>query len=134
MKEVRQVKIIIKRNDKYLLLKKVTATFKEHIGCWEVPGGKLEQNEDAREGAFREVLEETRTRCTIIKELEPLTHHKEDTTIHTRVFLGTLKSGAINISREHSAFCWKTIQETANMDNIIYKDNLLKYLREAERF
>src|SRR3989338_8005131 len=111
MKEIHQVKIIIKRNDKYLLMKKVTATFKEHIGCWEVPGGKLESGEDAREGAFREVLEETKTRCTIIKELSPLTHEKEDIKIHTRVFLGTIKSGAITLSKEHSSYCWKTRKE-----------------------
>lgn len=128
---IEQVKVIIKNGDKYLLLKKVSAMFKEHIGGWEVSGGKLEQGEDAIVGGLREVKEETGQDCTIIKELSSLTHEKEENIIHTRVFLAILPSKSVTLSKEHSEYCWKSRDEIERMENVIYKESLLKYLEEA---
>ena len=69
----------------------------------------------------------------VVKGVQRYLNEKEDMKIHTRVFLGTIKSGAITLSKEHSAFCWKTIQEIEKMENVIYKESLLQYLKEAER-
>ena len=133
MKEVHQVKIIIKRNDKYLLLKKVTATFKEHIGCWEVPGGKLEPEETPQQGAIREIKEETTLPIKIISEFPPFIYTKDGTTVHTTIYLATTPTKKINLSKEHSDAVWTTIENVDKLSNVLFKEELKKYLREAER-
>ena len=60
-----QVKVLVRYNGKYLLLKKVKDIHPDHIGCFEVPGGKVKPKEDSIFAALREVKEETGLNCKI---------------------------------------------------------------------
>ena len=97
-----------------------------------MPGGKLEYGEHVLLGGKREVKEETAQECTILKELLPVIHTEEGILIQTRVFLATIPITKITLSKEHSEYCWKTMSEIEKMENVIYKELLLKYLEEVQ--
>ena len=69
MKEIYQTKVLVRNKGKYLLLKKLRDIHPEHIGGFEVPGGKINTNEDSKKASLREVKEETGLNCEIITEL-----------------------------------------------------------------
>lgn len=147
MTQITQTKVIVRHNGKYLLLKKVKDIHLDHIGGWEVPGGKLKSNELPINGAIREVKEETGLNCEIIKELKKLELEKDGVKTITYVYLANLKDNKNNnfknnvnnntnsnvkLSDEHSDFVWITYDDVDKLENVIYKDHLKRYLLECE--
>ncbi len=57
---------VVRHLDSFLLVKRANAPSR---GMWAIPGGKIKFGETLREGAQREVLEETKIK---IRALEPL--------------------------------------------------------------
>lgn len=64
---------VVQRNDEYLFIKR--------HGLWDIPKGKLEENESIPEGAVREIEEE----CGISN---PVINRSLTTTYHTYVYKG----------------------------------------------
>lgn len=131
MSVINQVKILLRHNKQYLLLQKQKDVHADHVGGWEVPGGKVKVGEDAIHAVHRELTEETGLSCTIIHELTPLTLKKDSIKTVTRVFLGEASSAKVILSSEHTAFKWVLLEEVDRMDNVIYKELLKRYLKEA---
>ncbi|MEK6857205.1 MAG: NUDIX hydrolase [Nanoarchaeota archaeon] len=133
MKTIKQVKVLIRNKGKYLLLKKTRDIHPDHIGGWETPGGKIEVGENAEKAVLREVKEETKLNCKIIKELKHLKLEKDGVKTSTRVYLAEAKNRKVKLSDEHSDFRWVSYDEIDKLDNAIYKDLLKKYVREVEK-
>lgn len=55
---IRAAILIIEHDGEFLLTKR-SDTLRSYPGHWVFPGGKIDENETAREGLIREVLEET---------------------------------------------------------------------------
>ena len=74
------VGLLIEKGGRLLLVRRARDPFK---GCWDIPGGFLEEDEDARSGARREAHEETGLRVGI-DELIGVYHDKngEDYTLN----------------------------------------------------
>ena len=134
MPSINQVKILLRHNKKYLLLQKRKDVHADHVGGYEVPGGKVKPLEDHIQAVHRELKEETGLSCTILAELTPLVLEKDSIKTITKVFLGNSNSTKIILSSEHIAFKWVLPEEVDRMENVIYKDLLKKYLVEAESF
>lgn len=133
MGEIHQVKVFLRHGKKYLLLQKAKDLHREHIGLWEVPGGKIQYNETAEQAVVREVKEETGLNGLILKELSPLVLEKEGIRTYTRVYVVTTSSLKITMSNEHSAYQWVTVKQAEARDNVLYRELFLKYLSEAEQ-
>lgn len=121
----KQVKVIIEKNGKYLLVRRVDEEKKEHWGNWECPGGKLEENETFEDAAIRESKEETNLKIEIVKRVKELGKNGE---IDAVVFLGKPKSNKVKISKEHSEFNWFTYDELKKLESITYKDFFLQLI------
>ncbi len=127
------VKGIIKFNNKYLLLKKVKDEITpKNKGKWEAPGGRIEENETPEQAIVREIKEETKLNCEIIKELPLLNIKKENFESKCHVFLINVKTDKVILSKEHSEFVWATIEEIKKMELVLFADLLLKYLNQVE--
>ncbi len=107
------VKALIKKDNKFLILKNIDNN------QWETPGGRLEDNEDLIEGLNREVKEETGLE---IKVLFPFHTHSanldKDNPIIGITYLCEYVSGEIALDKnEHSAYKWLTLEEIKKLKN-----------------
>ncbi|MEK6937789.1 MAG: NUDIX hydrolase [Nanoarchaeota archaeon] len=133
MKEIYQAKILIRYRGKYLLLKKVRDIHPEHIGGWEVPGGKIKPNEDPVTTSLREIKEETDLVCKIITELKSLKLEKNGIKTLTHVYLAEASTDDVKLSDEHSEHVWISYSKIDTLDNVIYRDLFKQYVQEAEK-
>ncbi len=133
MRKIVQAKVLVRHKGKYLLLKKARDAISEHIGGWEVPGGKVKQGETPRKAAEREVFEETGLKCTIIAELKLLKMEKENLKITTHVYLAETENKNVALSSEHFAYRWVSYGEIDSLKKVIYKELLKRYVREADK-
>lgn len=134
MKEIYLTKGLVRYNGKYLLLKKQKDMIEENIGKWEVPGGRIEKDENPKDTLLREILEETGLRCRIIKELPLLEMTSGEYHSRCHVFLAESDSEKVILSEEHSDFVWKLPEEVKDMPLVLFADLLLEYLDHAEKY
>lgn len=125
-------KAVIISRGKVLLLKQPN-------GKWDLPGGKLDENENIVEGLIREVKEETGLKVWPMKYLISKTRrvkNNQDLLIVTFLCstLKTPKKKHIQLSSEHKKFTFVNLEKahTLNMGNR-HKDAILaaeKYVAE----
>lgn len=84
-------------------------------GCWEFPGGKVEEGESPETCLVREVLEELSITIRITGALPPVTHAYPSKTIQLLPFLATWNSGTIHLS-EHAQLRWLAQEELLTVD------------------
>jgi len=101
-------KAIVMRDDIYLIVLRSPKAefFPEH---WDFPGGRLEPNEDPKEGIAREILEESGLRATIgdvvgVYEMDLI----PEVTHRYTVYATSNIEGDVQLSDEHTAFQWAT--------------------------
>lgn len=106
-------KALIKKGDKYLIgLRSPNAAY--YPVHWDLPGGKLEPNEDPFLGIIREVKEETNLDIKPIKvlgiyefDLDQLGENSHRFTIYSTEIV----SGEVKLSPEHLEQKWATKEE-----------------------
>ncbi len=121
----KQVKVIIEKDGKYLLIRRDDDEKKGHRGNWECPGGKLEKEESFEEAAIREVKEETNLNIILKKVVKKIEKENE---VRAVVFLAKPKNANLKISKEHNDFGWFTYEELKNLEPITYKDFFLELM------
>ena len=85
-------KVIIFYKNKILMLHKRDST------GWELPGGHLNLGENFKQGALREVFEETNIK---LKKLKPILQQPKFT-----LFVSRVKGANVELSSEHREFRW----------------------------
>lgn len=115
MKEIQ--KAVIKKGDKFLitLISPQAAYFPKH---WDLPGGKLEPNEDRLAGITREVKEETDLDIVPLKVIGVYEFDLDDQGQNTHRFTlysTEVKSDKIKLSPEHTDYRWATKEEVLQL-------------------
>jgi 8-oxo-dGTP diphosphatase len=117
------VKAFIIKENKILIIKRSDKDT-EKPNTWEVPGGRLEENEDPILGLIRETKEET---GLDIKVLEPITvrHFTRDDGIEITMteYLCEPLTNDIKLSDEHSDYEWISIEKC--------KEKLIKHFHAS---
>ena len=105
------VKALIRKEDKFLLLKKAKGDSSPSAG-WETPGGHLEEGEELLAGLAREIQEET---GLDVKVLFPFNVYWVQTESKESLiginYLAEWQSGEPVISDEHNQCQWASIAE-----------------------
>tara|TARA_Y100000593_G_C4161970_1_gene262487 strand:- start:16 stop:411 length:396 start_codon:yes stop_codon:yes gene_type:complete len=93
------VAVIIREDDSILLLKRPNWV-DWSPGLWAFPGGKVEDDEGAKEAAVRETKEETQLEILNL-QVVPIYTDKPVATYYTRDY-----TGAVKIDWEHDDWAW----------------------------
>ena len=126
-----QTKAFVRNNGKYLLLRKVRDVHKDHVGQWEVPGGKCKDGESPEVTVLREIGEETGLTGVIVGELEPLELKKDGIVTKTHIYVVETSQTHVVVSAEHDTYLWVTVAEAEKLDNLVYRDLFVEKLYAA---
>jgi len=97
-------------------------------GVWEIPGGRLDPGEDPFEGLKRETKEETGLEIEVKNPLR--IHHftRDDGQIITMiVFVCRPLNDGIELSEEHTAYEWATLDGAYDKIVDSFKDEITEY-------
>lgn len=108
---VEVVKVLIENQEgKFLAVREAES------GQWELPGGKIEEDEDRFSAARREVKEETGFKTENFEELMRLDVHRDSTVkcwmFHTRKFSGELSTNDAEVDDAR----WVSSEEFHELD------------------
>ncbi|MDD5146223.1 MAG: NUDIX domain-containing protein [Candidatus Pacebacteria bacterium] len=122
------IHVLIRKRDKYLILKK-SGSDKDEPGHWDLPGGGIEFNEQPLGAALRETMEEAgiKIRLTNVLMLWAMPH-KTQWSIEI-VAQGIYLSGKIKLSPEHSTYKWVNKKELLKVKpGTVHLKKLIKFL------
>lgn len=115
--------VIINSDGHVLLTQRFDPKNKNTHMRWQVPGGKIEENETPRQACIREAKEETGLTVEIISE-SPIQLDQEypDVCFHLNIFLAQVISGTINtdLDEETNDAKWyepENIKKLKTLDN-----------------
>ena len=74
-------------------------------GCWEFPGGKIEQGESARDALEREIAEELECVVEVGREVTTTTHEYDFGVVTLTTFYCRLTDGTPQLT-EHASIKW----------------------------
>ena len=99
-------KAFIIKNKKVLLVKR-SEIDTQSPSIWEIPGGRINKNENVDEGLIREVYEETNLKITPLLPFS-LRHfvRTDGEKIILINYICKYKSGKVKLSSEHTKFKW----------------------------
>ncbi len=109
--------VIVKKHNKFLLIKRGTPPLK---GCWASPGGHLDNGETPYQAAVREMKEEIGDIKVEKKPFYVFTHdvrvgHKHK----AHVFSGSV-AGKVQAGTDAAEFGWFTLDELKKLDIVDY--------------
>ena len=108
-------KAFILKDNKILIIKRSEVDM--FLGMWDVPGGKIEENEILLEGLTREIKEEvglTLEQISLVLTTSKFIGSKGDYPIIFRNIYLCSASGEIKLSSEHSEYKWVELDELCN--------------------
>ncbi len=123
------VKLLIERGDKYLFIRR-SQSFKPGPQKWDIPGGRIEDDETLHEALVREVKEEV---SLDVSEGERLLHAQDifatEKNLHVvRLTYVGAAEGDVSLSDEHDAFQWMTLPEILDQE---YVDTYLRRILDS---
>jgi 8-oxo-dGTP diphosphatase len=111
--------------DRYLFVRRQKAMANEVEPHWDIPGGRIEPDEDLDAALIREIAEETGLHCSGEKVLLSAQDiFVPSKNLHVvRLTYRAKATGTIRISHEHSEAIWMTLSQAkkSNIDPYIRK-------------
>ena len=110
------VRVILTDQDGKILILKRSTDSKTNPGKWELPGGKVNQDESFDHALIREVYEETNLKIA----LEHVVGASEQNlhiirAVHI-IMSGKIIEGELNLSSEHEGYAWITIETLSDYE------------------
>ena len=98
---------VLRRDGRYMLARRVRGA---EAGCWEFPGGKIEDGETAEEACVREVREELGVTVADLKPFVSLEYEYPSFHMDLQTFTCRIVEGTPAIT-EHAELRWLTGEE-----------------------
>lgn len=126
------VKALIKKSGKYLLLQRASSNLGEISLKWDIPGGRINPNEPFEEALKREIKEESNLIFLKIDKILAVQDIFWGENKHTiRITFLANCEGKVKInSKEHTKFCWLTLNEMNKLKYDIYLSKVIKNLQK----
>ena len=120
------VRLILFDQHGHILVLKRSASSKTNPSKWELPGGKIDAGEAFDEALNREIQEETGFTVAIHTAAGTSMQETDEFRVVNLIMIGTILSGGLSISKEHSEFRWAGVPEIAALDKA---DWFIEYFR-----
>jgi len=121
--------------EKFLLLKSKNQKeyYRKLFGSWEIPGGKLEDNEGMKQGLLREISEELGgVDFEIVCPINVRKAVFEWGPLLLIDYLAKYRGGTINLNEEHDEIRWQTADEIEKSDEYgVWLKGLVKKAKEV---
>lgn len=123
--------VIFNKDNQVLLLKRAdTDVYKP--GTWDLPGGKLEKDEDLEDSIKREVKEEANIEIDVI---EPFAAYKflktsSNVIVVSIKYVARYKSGEVKLSDEHKHWEWFDVGHLPSDA----EPNIITWIKKAYQF
>jgi 8-oxo-dGTP diphosphatase len=122
------VRVLLTDQDGKILILKRSTDSKTNPGRWELPGGKVNQDESFDHALIREVYEETNLKIA----LEHVVGASEQNlhiirAVHI-IMSGKIIEGELNLSSEHEGYAWVLMETLSNYE---LADWLQDYLNQS---
>ncbi len=110
------VRVLLTDQDGKILILKRSTESKTNPGKWELPGGKVDQNESFDHALIREVYEETKLKIA----LEHVVGASEQNlhiirAVHI-IMSGKIIEGELTLSSEHEGYAWVLMETLPDYD------------------
>jgi 8-oxo-dGTP diphosphatase len=125
-------KAVIANDQKQVLLVRRHPASRTRPGEWDLPGGKIDNDEDISAGAVREIAEETGIAPTLA-QLQPVWTRStvQDKEIICRVYyLAHAPQQLIRLSGEHTNYTWLPLDEAIRQHIHPPHQELLKLIQD----
>lgn len=127
------VKAVIRDNDDRVLLLKRADASQNHPSLWDFPGGKVESFEGLDQSLLREVYEETALHVEIVSVLAATESRTPKNCIAYIFFNCHAPTNLVQISYEHSDYCWYSPGDLPAKDICPQFENVLLELNQAAK-
>lgn len=118
----------ILRDHRFLLLKRTTPPL-----IWGLPGGRLEPDENPNTGILREIEEETNLTVDLVGPVDIWYGDFGRGLFVSIDYLVLYRSGSVQLSAEHSAYCWASIEELRRNEPPLEKEKPFFNLSDFEK-
>ncbi len=110
---INAAKAVILNEDKILLIKRSEDS---HFfpGLWDLPGGKLNLNEEPMEAVVRETKEESSLQVVPEKIVAEYDHTENNRSVHFWVISIQKYSGNVTLSKDHTKYKWVPISRLSD--------------------
>jgi 8-oxo-dGTP diphosphatase len=138
MSEIEVSKVLIQNSDGKFLAAQKSENYDWKAGKWELPGGKIEEDENRFEAGKRELEAETDLEAQDLRDLvrvEVEEFSEDKPVVNCWILYTESFSGKIKLSNEHQDYKWVSAEEFMEMDwhrdagyEIPIMKNIEKYL------
>ncbi|MCD4694242.1 NUDIX domain-containing protein [bacterium] len=108
-------KAVIKKNNKYLVLKRAPHS-KSFPGTWDFVGGKHDPEETPEASVVRETEEETSYKISPGEKIKKEEYHDEEYNLLFYYFIPEKIIGELKLSSDHTEFTWVSKEELEKLD------------------
>ncbi len=131
------VKAFIVNDGKVLIIKRALDDIQKP-GIWEIPGGRIDENEEMEKGLVREVYEEVGLRIDISREISIREFTRNDgQEIEMHIFLcnATCDINKIELGKEHTSYKWIEIEKSKEkLDEFFHEEVDLLFNLDNEKW
>jgi 8-oxo-dGTP diphosphatase len=103
--------------EKFLVMKRAES-MSVNPGKWDFPSGKIEEGEDARTAALRELREETGLKGEILKSGDSFVQETRDGKFKVHPFLVLVEDSEVEMNSEHTECRWVELCDLENLETV----------------
>ena len=125
------VRMVLFDQHGHILVLKRSKQSRTNPGKWELPGGKIDQNESFDSALKREIIEETGFQVVIHTAAGTAMQETDEWRIIHLVMIGSIISGGLTISSEHEEYRWASPIEIGGLEKADYFEDYYKMYLQA---